>query len=131
MIQKIVFYIEKVPEGYRYCVENSDKSMVMVGIDSVPELMFQLEQVCNLCAENAGQAKITEDMITVKYDLPALFDFYKEVNWAALSRRIGISKSMLSHYKNGHRQPSPKQLHRILAGIHELGQELSKLNLII
>jgi len=47
-----------------------------------------------------------------------------------LAERIGINPTLLSQYVQGRKLPTAKQADKILAGIHEIGNELSELNLI-
>jgi len=37
---------------------------------------------------------------------------------------------LLSQYVQGHKQPSDAQTEKILAGIHQIGKELTEINLI-
>lgn len=41
-----------------------------------------------------------------------------------------MNKTLLSQYVQGRKKPSEKQKQKILSGIHEIGQELSEINLI-
>jgi len=52
------------------------------------------------------------------------------LNAKFLARKIGMNPTLLSQYINGHKKPSPRQTRKILSGIHQIGQELSDLNLI-
>ena len=42
---------------------------------------------------------------------------------------LGMDKTLLSQYVNGHKKPGPKQVKRIMDGIKQLGSELSSLEL--
>ena len=41
-----------------------------------------------------------------------------------------MNPTLLSQYVKGHKKPSENQTEKILAGIHQIGQELSEMNLI-
>ena len=49
-----------------------------------------------------------------------LFDFLNVSKFAA---RIGISPSLMRHYKRGDTYISQKQMKKIEAGVHTIGQE--------
>ena len=41
-----------------------------------------------------------------------------------------MNESLLSQYVSGKKIPSKKQVHRIIDGLHEIGQELIEINLV-
>jgi hypothetical protein len=41
-----------------------------------------------------------------------------------------MNATLLSQYVSGTKKPSPKQTEKILSGIHQIGQELSEINLL-
>ncbi len=41
-----------------------------------------------------------------------------------------MNPTLLSQYVQGHKKPSEAQTEKILYGIHQIGQELSEINLI-
>jgi hypothetical protein len=41
-----------------------------------------------------------------------------------------MNPTLLSQYVQGHKKPSKNQTEKILGGIHQIGQELSEMNLI-
>jgi len=41
-----------------------------------------------------------------------------------------MNPTLLSQYVQGHKKPSENQTAKILTGIHQIGQELSDMNLI-
>ena len=55
---------------------------------------------------------------------------YKVLNSKFLAQKIGMNPTPLSQYVQGHKKPSEKQTEKILAGIHQIGKELSEINLI-
>ena len=52
------------------------------------------------------------------------------MNSKFLAHKIGMNPTLLSQYVQGHKKPSEKQTEKILAGIHQIGKELSEINLI-
>jgi transcriptional regulator with XRE-family HTH domain len=110
-------YIERSAEGYKASCEEVG---VCVIASTFEELKGDITQALNKVQW------VTEGMpslIGVKfiYDLPSFFDTHKIINAAALAKRIGISKSLLSQYVRGDKQPSEIQARRILAGIRDVG----------
>ena len=41
-----------------------------------------------------------------------------------------MNATLLSQYVSGTKKPSPKQAEKILSGIHQIGEELSGINLL-
>ena len=54
----------------------------------------------------------------------------REESTKFLAKRIGMNESLLSQYVHGVKKPSVAQTNRILAGIREIGQELSSINFV-
>lgn len=52
------------------------------------------------------------------------------INAKFLAEKIGMNATLLSQYVSGTKKPSPKQTEKILSGIHQIGQELSEINLL-
>jgi DNA-binding transcriptional regulator YdaS (Cro superfamily) len=52
------------------------------------------------------------------------------LNSKFLAEKIGMNPTLLSQYVQGHKKPSENQTEKILSGIHQIGQELSEMNLI-
>ncbi len=129
-MEKFEFIIEKGKDGDSAFRHEADGSFVCTRGDGVAETRTNAVESYNLYAEEVGLPVITIDQVTFKYDVKLLFDFYKEINVAALGRRIGMHKSLLSEYRKGTKTPSADQLNRILTGIKDLGKELSELELV-
>jgi transcriptional regulator with XRE-family HTH domain len=73
--------------------------------------------------------ELSLDDFSIQLDLPQFFDYYKIINASALGSRIGMDKTLLSQYVNGHKKPSHKQVEKIMNGIKQLGNELASLEL--
>jgi predicted transcriptional regulator len=95
------------------------------------ELKTNIVDAYNSYAEIKGLDEVTINEITIQLDLPQLFEFYKEINASALGSRIGMDKTLISQYINGHKKPGSKQVKKILEGIKQLGSELASLELSI
>ncbi len=68
--------------------------------------------------------------MAISLDVAQFFEYYDIINAKALGKRIGMNNSLISQYTSGKKEAGPKQIHKILAGIKQLGEELSSLELI-
>lgn len=94
---------------------------------NLSELKANMLEALNLYFEDKGKS-ITEQDIKITLDLPQFFDFYKEINATALSKRIGMNQSLLAQYISGKKKPSAQQVNRILGGVREVGRELAAMD---
>lgn len=125
-MKKIVFIIEKTADGFS-AYADSDNIPAATSADTMAELRINIVDAYNSVAKLKGWPEVTIDEINVQLDLPQFFDYYKIINASALGTRIGMDKTLLSQYVNGHKKAGPKQIQRILNGIRQLGSELSSL----
>lgn len=65
-----------------------------------------------------------------KYDLVAFFETFNYLNLSAISKKIGINRTLLNHYKTGLKHPSAEQAQKIEDAIHNLAMELGKVKLV-
>lgn len=65
-----------------------------------------------------------------KFDLASLFEYYSMINVSALARFLGINDALMRQYKKGDTYISDAQLRKIQDGIHQLGNEFSRLQLV-
>lgn len=98
--------------------------------DNFNELRYNAAEVYNLYLEDFG-LEIDERNIKLEIDLKQFFQHYRVINAKFLAKRIGMNESLLSQYVQGRKKPSAKQTRRILLGIHEIGRELSNINLFV
>jgi predicted RNase H-like HicB family nuclease len=122
-MKKIVFTVEKTDTGYSAYCEDAEGFVATVG-STMAELKANMVEAYNLHQEETGNSPIREEDLAVKFDLPQFFEYYKEINAKALARRVGMNETLLSQYVNGKKEPSDKQVSRILQGIRDLGKEL-------
>ena len=76
-------------------------------------------------------SKIGNNEIRFEIDFKQFFKFYKVLNSKFLAEKIGMNPTLLSQYVSGTKKPSAKQTEKILSGIHQIGQELSGINLAL
>ncbi len=125
-INKIVMIVEKTNTGFSAFSE--DYPIFTTG-KSVPELINKVYEATELYFEEDPE-KITDNQIKFEIDFQQFFKFYKVINAKFLAEKIGINPTLLSQYVQGHKKPSQKQTEKILSGIHQIGQELSEINLL-
>lgn len=122
--KKIRLVIEKTDTGFSaYC---RDYPVYTTG-QSFTELHNHAVEAMNLFLADKG-AQVTKANLEFEIDIPQFFQYYRVINSTFLAGRIGMNESLLSQYVHGTKKPSSAQANRILAGIREIGQELSNLN---
>lgn len=124
--KKINVTVEKTSTGYSAFTEDFD--VFSTGKD-IPELYSNLLESVNFALEDEG-LEITMKNIKLNLDLQQFFQFYKVLNANFLAQRIGMNPSLLSQYVRGKKQPSSKQVDKIIDGIQRIGMELSELRLV-
>lgn len=126
---KIVFIVEKTNNGYSaYALE--DSVAVATSADTMHELKQNILDAYNTYAEENDLKEVVLDDIVIRLDVPQFFEFYNIINASALGSRIGMDKTLISQYVNGHKKPGQKQINKIVHAIKELGEELSSLELV-
>ena len=126
MKKKIVLMLEKTDTGFSaYAV---DYPIYTTG-KSISELLDNAFEAANLYFEEEN-TKITHDNIKFEVDFEQFFKYYRVLNSKFLAERIGMNPTLLSQYVQGRKKPSENQRDKILFGIHQIGQELSQINLI-
>lgn len=119
--------VEKTDTGYSaYALEHP---VATVGANLV-ELKTNIVEALNLYFEETSGKPIGMDNLKITLDLPQFFDFYKEINATALSKRIGMNQSLLAQYISGKKKASPQQVNRILDGVRQVGRELAEMELV-
>ena len=126
MKKKIRFTVEKTSTGYSAF---NDKYGIYTAAESVTALFQNALEATELRFEDSNQ-DISMDNLAFDLDFEQFFKHYKVLNAKYLAQRIGMSPSLLSQYVQGKKNPSKNQTERILNGIHDIGRELSDMNLI-
>jgi len=125
---KVNFTIIKEDIGYSASAKIGNFYIATEG-ENYNDLKNNILEALNLTFE--GKKKYTFNEISYTLDIPSLFEFYKVINAKALSQRISINQSLLAQYISGKKKPSVKQRERIIKGVHDLGKELSEVNLLL
>lgn len=127
MRKKIVFMLEKTDTGFSaYAV---DYPVYTTG-KTIPVLLDNAFEAADLYFSE-DELMISHDNIRFEIDFKQFFRYYRVLNSKFLAERIGMNPTLLSQYVQGRKQPSADQRDKILSGIHQIGQELSEINLIL
>ena len=125
-MKKIEVTVEKTSTGYS---AYANKLSVATTGSDVNEIRKNMLEALNLLFEDEGvRVKLSD--ISFRIDLQQFFTFYNVINAKGLAQRINMNYTLLNQYIQGKKTPSPKQVRKIMIGIHEVGRELSRAVLV-
>jgi len=124
--RKIKMIVEKTDSGFSAF---SDNKPIFTTGQTIAELIGNAFEAAQLHFEGQD-IKLTHEDIKFEIDFQQFFQYYKVLNAKFLAEKIGMNPTLLSQYVQGHKKPSDKQTEKILTGIHQIGQELSSINLL-
>jgi len=123
--KKISIIVEKTMTGFS---AYSKEYPIFTTGRTIPELINNALEATQLNFE--GAFEITHENLKFEIDFAQFFQYYKVLNARFLAEKIGMNPTLLSQYVQGRKKPSVNQTEKILRGIHQIGQELSEMNLI-
>ncbi len=123
--KKIKIIVEKTGTGFSAF---SEEFPIFTTGRTVPELINNSYEATQLYFKD--KYEISHENIKLEIDFEQFFQYYKVLNSKFLAEKIGMNPTLLSQYVQGHKKPSESQTEKILSGIHQIGQELSEMNLI-
>ncbi len=123
---QIRMVVEKTDTGFSAF---SDNYPIFTTGRTIPELLQNALEAANLYFEDEN-IELRQQDIKLELDFKQFFDYYNILNSRILAKRIGMNPTLLSQYIRGHKKPSEEQTEKILSGIHQIGKELSEINLI-
>ncbi|TQD39079.1 helix-turn-helix domain-containing protein [Haloflavibacter putidus] len=124
--KEIVMTVEKTDTGFS--AFSQDYPIFTTG-KSIPELINNTYEATEFYFEEEAST-LDHKNIRFEIDFQQFFKYYKVINANFLAEKIGMNATLLSQYVQGHKKPSAKQTEKILNGIHQIGEELSGLNLL-
>jgi len=124
--KKIKMIVEKTDTGFSAF---SEVYTIYTTGRTIPELIDNAIEAANLCFEE-DNIEITQENLKFEIDFKQFFQYYKVINAKFLANKIGMNPTLLSQYVQGRKKPSDAQTEKILLGIHQIGKELSEINLI-
>ena len=123
--KKIKIIVEKTKTGFS--AYSSEFPIFTTG-RTVSELINNAYEAAQLYFEE--EYEVSHENLRFEIDFEQFFQYYKVLNSKFLAEKIGMNPTLLSQYVQGHKKPSEIQTEKILTGIHQIGQELSEMNLI-
>lgn len=124
--KKIKVIVEKTKTGFSAFTE--DYPVFSTG-NHFSELSENMVEAFNLYLEDDGY-RIELKNLNFQINLKQFFQHYRVINARFLAERIGMNPTLLSQYVQGRKKPSSQQTEKILEGIHQIGRELTELNLV-
>lgn len=124
--KKISLIVEKTDTGFSAYTEDYP---IFTTAKTIPGLIDNALEAVNYFFEDQD-IRITHENLKFEIDFKQFFKYYRVLNARFLAEKIGMNPTLLSQYVQGHKKPSDKQTEKILMGIHQIGQELSEINLI-
>jgi predicted RNase H-like HicB family nuclease len=124
--KKIIMIVEKTDTGFS---AYSQEQTIFTTGRTISELIENVYEAANLFFEDE-KIQITHENLKFEIDFKQFFQYYKVINSKFLADKIGMNATLLSQYVQGHKKPSEAQTEKILAGIHQIGKELTEINLI-
>jgi predicted RNase H-like HicB family nuclease len=124
--KKIKMIVEKTDTGFS--AFSKDYPIYTTG-RTIPELIDNALEAANLLFEE-DDTRIEQENLKFEIDFKQFFQYYKVINAKFLANKIGMNPTLLSQYVQGRKKPSDAQTEKILLGIHQIGKELSEINLI-
>ena len=118
--------VEKTETGFSAFSEDSP---IYTTGKTVPELINNSYEATQLYFEEEN-INVPKENIKFEIDFQQFFQYYKVLNSKFLAEKIGMNPTLLSQYIQGRKKPSENQTKKILAGIQQIGKELSEVNLI-
>ena len=123
---KIKIIVEKTDTGFSCFSENYP---IFTTGKTIPELIENSYEAATLYFEDE-KIELKHSDLQFDVDFQQFFQYYKVINSKYLAEKIGMNPTLLSQYVQGHKKPSDNQTEKILYGIHQIGKELSEMNLI-
>ena len=132
MIARVI--IEKDGNGYSAFIDGIKSTVIGEGV-SVEEAKADLDnsyrEVLESYKDNGEEVpeELRDLTFEYKYDISALFNAFYFLNISKFAKKIGISPSLMRHYKLGDTYISDTQAKRIETGLHQIAHDLLSISL--
>ena len=126
--------IEKDGKGYGAFIENFKSTVFGEGKtveEAKADLMNSLEEVRAYYRESGEKSpdELYDVTFEYKYDISALFNAFNFLNVSKFAEKVGVSPSLMRHYKGGDTYISDAQAKKIEAGLHQIAKEFLSITL--
>lgn len=131
---KVLVLIEKDDNGFGAFTANTKSTIIGEGktVDEAKaDFLNSYKEVVEVYVEMGKPLpeELRDPVFEYTYDISALFDAFKFLNVSKFAESIGISASLMRHYKRGDTYISARQAKRIEAGLHRIALDLLAVNL--
>lgn len=127
--------IEKGKDG-TYSIYPSGLDNIFIGEGNTAEeakedFLNSYREICETYESRGEQVpeELRDLEFEYRYDIPAFFNSFDFINVSRFARTIGVSPSLMRHYKSGDTYISDEQKKKIEDGIHTLATELSRVRM--
>ncbi len=126
--------IEKDGNGYSVYTDNLKTVLHGSGRtvkEAKEEMLAGYKDLVELYREQGRELpeELRELSFSYKYDISALFNAFDFLNVTKFAERIGISPSLMRHYKSGDTYISDTQAKKIEKGLHQIAHDLLMVSL--
>ena len=133
-MNKITVVIEKDNNGFGAFTASTRSTIIGDGqtVEEVKaDFMNSYREILETYTERGEEIpeELKDPVFEYTYDISALFDAFKFLNASKFAESIGISPSLMRHYKSGDTYISAKQAKKIEAGLHRIARELLAVSL--
>jgi predicted RNase H-like HicB family nuclease len=132
-MNRIIIIIEKSSDFYDAYSENCEG--IYGAGPTVQEAKTNVLKGLELLIKTRDRSQLPallqdEYEVVFRFDVQSFLNQYgKLFSFAGLERLTGINQKLLHHYSSGLKKPRPAQRKRIETALHELGKELTALEL--
>ncbi len=131
---KALTIIEKDGEGYSVYTNNLKTVLHGSGPtvkEAKEEMLAGYADLAELYREQGLElpAELRDLTFVYKYDISSLFNAFDFLNATKFAERVGISPSLMRHYKSGDTYISDSQAKKIERGLHKIAHELLMVSL--
>lgn len=131
---RVTVIIEKGKDGYSVYSENLQTVLHGSGStvkEAKEEMLAGYRDILALYSEEGRSLpkELKDISFSYKYDISSLFNAFDFLNVSKFAERIGISPSLMRHYKSGDTYISSAQAKKIEKGLHQLANELLSVTL--
>lgn len=126
-MKRVKIIVEKTSTGYSAFAE---KYPVYTTGENLRELTHNMVEAFNFYVEEGGEkGTISKKDLDLCFSIPSFFELYP-INVKHFATRIGMNYTLLAQYVQGRKKPSEKQAEKIIAGLQEVGKELSEVSFV-
>ncbi|MBQ7253179.1 MAG: pilus assembly protein HicB [Bacteroidales bacterium] len=131
---KTLAIIEKDGAGYSVFTDNLKTVLHGSGAtvkEAKEEMLAGYSDLEELYREQGRElpAELRDLTFVYKYDIASLFNAFDFLNATKFAERVGISTSLMRHYKSGDTYISDTQAKKIERGLHKIARELLMVSL--